>query len=403
MSDFLKMRKTELFVSGNQKIVLKGVNLGGWLMMEGYIMHAPNRAEQLFKKEFQKHLGATALLEFEHAFRENFIQEKDIAFVANYGFNCIRVPFNYRLIEKRPFKFDTQGVLYLDRLVSWAQKYKVWIILDLHAAPGAQNYDWHSDSLGKAELWTNQTNQKRTYAVWEFLADRYKENRWIAGYNVLNESVTEDTRMLNKFYKELIKKIRAIDKNHILFIEGNNWSTDLNCLDVFEDDNTALSIHVYRPSDFTFNFVPHLSYPLFYQNENWNKDSQKKFLEQYAQIAQKRGCHIFVGEFGVNYREGFYGEDKWVDDMAGCFEELGFSWAYWTYKAVKNGIFPDGIFSSSDNPPWVNRQGPKTGWETYHLHWPTKKQEMIHSWDTNRFSKNEKILSVLSHYAKKLL
>src|SRR3989338_2000457 len=361
MNNFLTMNKTGLFANGSKKTVLKGVNLGGWLMMEGYIMHAPNRAEQLFKKEFQKHLGAKALAEFEHAFRDNFIQEKDVAVIANYGFNCIRVPFNYRLIEKKPFKYDAQNAVYLDRLVSWAEKYKIWVILDLHAAPCAQNHDWHSDSLCSSGLWKNPGYQKRTFALWEFLSDRYKGKASVAGYDLLNEPVTNDAQTLNRFYKELIKKIRAIDKNHILFVEGVQWSTDVECLQPFNDANTALSVHIYRPIDFTCNFVPHLSYPLHYQGQNWDKNSQKKFLEQYAAIAQKRGCHIFVGEFGVNDRNGFYGEDQWANDVLDSFEEFGFSWTYWTYKAVKNNIYPDGIFSFIENPPWVNRPGPEMG------------------------------------------
>ena len=83
-----------------------------------------------------------------------------------------------------------------------------------------------------------------------------------------------------------------------------------------------------------------------------------------------------------------------------CFKEFGFHWTYWTYKAVKSGIFPDGLFSFIKNPPWVNRAGPLTGWDTYHLHWPQLKKDIVRSWRTDQFKINAPILKVLRTYPK---
>ncbi len=397
MKRFLKIKNSEVVDGNDQPVIFKGVNLGGWLMMEGYILYSLNVAEQVFKKKFEKELGDAALYAFEKSFRDNFIQERDIQQIAQLGFNCIRLPFNCRLIEKQPFQYDPQGLVYLDRVIAWGKKYKVWIILDLHAAIGAQNHDWHSDSLGKAELWTEKSYQERTFALWEFIADRYKEEEGIAGYDLLNESVLEDTKILNSFYKKLIKRIRRIDGNHILFIEGNTWATDLNCLELFEDDNLALSIHFYVPLEFTANLVPHLSYPFKSAKGHFTKENMKKIFVGYKKLAQKQARPIYVGEFGVNYRQGFYGEDQWLKDVLGCFKEFGFHWTYWTYKAVKNSIFPDGIFSYFPNPPWVNRQGPRLGWDNYIHTWPQYKKEMIHSWRTDSFTENTPIVQSLKN------
>lgn len=395
MKNFLRTKKTQIVDVHNKTIRLQGVNFGGWLMMEGYILHSLNRPEQEFKKEFAKSLGEAALRNFEKSFRDAFIQSGDVKEIARCGFNCIRVPFNYRLIEKKPYRYDAEGLAFLDKVVRWARQNHIWIILDLHAAPGAQNCDWHSDSLGRAELWTKKKYQDRTYKLWEFLANRYKDEEAIAGYDLLNEAVVNNTSALNSFYRQLIKRIRKIDKNHILFIEGNNWAMDLNCLEEFDDDNLALSIHTYQPLDFTFNFIQHLSYPLRSKSSKWNKATTKKLMTRYCDIARKRQRPIFVGEFGVNYRQGVYGEDKWLEDTLKCFGEFGFSWTYWTYKAVKNSIFPDGLFSYMGNPAWVNRQGPFMGWAAYSRCWPKKCNSMISSWRTNSFKKNEKVLKVL--------
>ncbi len=396
-NQFLRTQKTKILDFQNKPIVLKGVNLGGWLMMEGYILHSLNIPEQEFKKNFSRKLGKTALINFEKSFRSSFIQEKDIQNIARLGMNCIRVPFHYRLIESSPFRYSKQGVRYLDQIIELASKYKIFVILDLHAAPGCQNHDWHSDSFGKADLWKSKNFQERTFSLWEFLADRYKDCSFVAGYDVLNESVLGSDKMLNRFYKILIKRIREIDKNHILFIEGNKWATDIDCLDQFQDDNLALSIHYYQPIDFVFNFVPFLSYPSKCKNGVCNKSVIKKSIEYYAKIARKRSIPVFVGEFGVNYRENRYGEVNWLKDVLECFEQFDFHWTYWTYKAIKNASFPDGVFSYYNNVPWVNRQGVKTGWETYQDLWPKEKAKIIESWDTKNFRPNTKILSTFKN------
>jgi hypothetical protein len=312
----------------------------------------------------------------------------------------VRVPFNCRLIEKLPYRYDLQGVRYLDRVIRWAKKYGIWAVLDLHAAQGAQNCDWHGDSNGRADLWTKKANQDRALALWEFLADRYKDETSVAGYDLLNEAVMTDTKLLNRFYKKLIKRIRSVDRNHILFIEGNRWAQDLNCLDEYDDDNYALSIHNYEPIEFTFNFVPSLSYPLKSSHGKWDKNVMRKRLSRYKEILQKHGVPIFAGEFGVNARRGEYGEDRWLADILKCFNDFGFHWAYWTYKAIKNGVFPDGIYSYVQDPPWVHRVGPLTGWDTYKFHWPKQQKPMIQSWHTDQFQANGEIIKVLKNAAR---
>ena len=149
----------------NKTRPIRGVNLGGWLLMEGYILGSPNIVEQTFKKRFLKENGPGALKEFERLFRDNFIREEDFKNISRMGANAIRVPFNFRLLEKSPFRYSSQGFSYLDKTLKWAQKYKLGVILDLHAAPGAQNCDWHGDSTGRALLWEDKRFQERTYAL----------------------------------------------------------------------------------------------------------------------------------------------------------------------------------------------------------------------------------------------
>ena len=94
-----------------------------------------------------------------------------------------------------------------------------------------------------------------------------------------------------------------------------------------------------------------------------------------------------ITPYGASKRLG----EKWV-------QEFDFHWTYWTYKAIKNFSYPDGILSYRENPPWVNRGGPLMGWQTYPQQWKTAKRKMIRSWETKNFRENTKILKALQKY-----
>jgi len=120
-------------------------------------------------------------------------------------------------------------------------------------------------------------------------------------------------------------------------------------------------------------------------------------LLKYKKISQKRNVPIFCGEFGVNARRGDFGEDRWLKDVLECFNDFGFHWTYWTYKAVKNSAFPDGVYSYVNNPSWVNRSGPLAGWDTYKQCWPKQQKAMTRSWRTDQFRANAEILKILKN------
>lgn len=397
--NFLRVRDQSIVNELGQSVFLRGINVGGWLMKEGYILHAPNFAEQKMKKHFIKTLGLDAWQEFDQRFKENFILKEDFAQIKSLVLNCVRVPFHYKLIETSPYNYDSDGVKYLDRVLDWAEEFGLYVILDLHAAPGCQNHDWHSDSLGKADFWTKRSYQKRACQLWAFLAKRYAQRPCLAGYDLLNESVLDDDQKLNAYYHEAIAAIRRWDANHILFIEGNRWATDIHCLDVFDDSNYVLSIHTYEPLDMTFNFVPLMTYPFAEGSGRYDSKNLLFHMKGYFEVAQRHNVPLYVGEFGVNYRNGQAGELEWLEDNLRIFQDNGVHWTYWTYKAVKNFMFPDGLFSYFPNSPWVQRHGPLSGWDTYAQHWSSRKDEMVRSWETSSYECHTPLAEVLKKYA----
>lgn len=400
---FLKTRKTNIVDSSGKPVALKGVSLGGWLMMEGYMLCGRNIPERAFKESFEKALGKDALDDFTRSFRDTFIRESDIRTIKEWGANCIRVPFNYRLIEyeNRPFSLNEEGLGYLDRVVSWCEKAGIYCILDMHAAPGAQNPDWHSDCSLEPQFFQDPFNQDRFFRLWRFIADRYSETGAVAGYDVLNEPIVALTQdgLVKSIYEKVTKEIRDVDKKHIIFLEGTNWGAKIDFLGKPSDNNTAYSIHTYPPPEFTFNWEPDLTYPGKVYRINWKKETLELLAKPYWYFMGQNEVPIYVGEFGLNWRGGNFGELQWVKDMLYIFTKHQASWTYWTYKTVANSVFPDGIYRYLKNSPWINRKGPVSGWETFYALWPKERRNIINSWKTENFVLNTRLCSVLkSHF-----
>lgn len=400
---FLKVRNTDIVDDSGKPVMLKGVALGGWLMMEGYMYAGRSIAERTFKEELAKSAGREAVDEFTKAFRDTFIREYDIKLIKESGANCIRVPFNYRVVEfeDRPFSLNEDGLKYIDRVVEWCEKYGLYCILDMHAVPGAQNPDWHSDCVGAPEFFSDPFNQDRYLRLWHFLAGRYKNSSAVAGYDVLNEPIVGLTGegALKELYEKVTKEIRDVDRNHIIFLEGSEWASRISFLGKPKDKNTVYSVHAYVPTEFAFNWIPGLTYPGKVLGINWNKSMLEMLAKQYKNYATKHNVPLYVGEFGVNCRDGHYGEYDWVKDVLYIFEKNRFSWTYWTYKTVANYSLPDGLYRYIPNTPWVNRKGPVTGWETFYHLWNKEKHNIISSWKTEHFTRNDKLYHILkNHY-----
>jgi endoglucanase len=393
--DFLGIRNGKIVDRKDQPVSLRGVNLGGWLMMEGYILGGRHISEHIFKAEIAKASGKNSLEQFEKSFRGNFIQKEDFNHIHDLGATCIRLPFHYKIVKEKQWH-------YLDQALSWAKGNKIYVILDMHAAPGSQNADWHSDSKGEALLWRNKKYREQTYQLWSQIAQRYKNEPVIAAYDILNEAVGDDLPMIKETYVKITKAIRATGDQHIIFVEGHNWSQEFDFLGKPWDSQMGFSFHYYLPGDFTFNCVRNLRYPGKINGELWNRKKMESILRRYVKFQQKYRIPIYCGEFGVNSRcPDCAAELAWVRDVLEIFKKYGIHYTYWTYKAVAGGLFPDGIYQYLDNPSWINRWSKATGVETFAKEWPKRKKEMADSWQTKSYVKNQKLSRALKTYFKK--
>lgn len=245
----LKVKDGYIVNENNEQIVLKGVNLGNWLLWETWMGFVPEYTEdwayfdslQVLLDRF----GEEKTAEIVKTFEDNFITENDIAQIEKLGFNCVRVPFWYRNFMTEDLKWlaenhdDNKGFQKLDWLISICEKYGIYVMLDLHGAPGGQSKNHCTGKAGRNELYENEDMLNATIELWTTIANRYKDNKTVCAYDLLNEpqnnggydgdynwpSESEDAvSRTNKVYDALYKSIRAIDKNHIISFEGV-WST----------------------------------------------------------------------------------------------------------------------------------------------------------------------------------
>jgi aryl-phospho-beta-D-glucosidase BglC (GH1 family) len=368
--------------------------------MEGYILGGRNIAESEFKRSFLKIYGKRELGRFESLFRDNFITEEDFKNISSLGANTIRLPFNHKLIETKPFVYSKDWLAYLRKALTLAKKYNLGVILDLHAAPGAQNCDWHSDSDGTARFWQKEEFRKRTLKLWEFIVTQLKDEPALIAYDVINEPVLDEEQIeiLYDFYREAIKRIQVIDKTHTIFLEGNIWAQQIEFLKGLITENVSISIHTYQPINYTFNFRPFYSFGHQIEGEAWDKEKIKKYLEPYFIFSQKNNVRIYVGEFGINWRGGYFGELDWLNSMLNAFEEFNFDYTYWTYKAIAGYVFPDGIYQHIADNKYINRSGPVYGWENYLKYWGEGNQQIVDFWLTKNYTPNKEIISLLEKF-----
>src|SRR5215831_16179688 len=231
---FLHTDGRRIVARSGRPVVLRGVGLGGWMNMENFITGYP-ATETLQRAALRGVLGEEGYRRFFDRFLDVFFADADAAFIASLGLNHVRLPVNYRHFEDdmRPFELDEAGFLLLDRAIDRCARHGLYAIIDLHALPGAQNQRWHSDNpTHRALFWTHRHFQDRVVHLWEGLARRYRNNPWVAGYNPINEPGDASGEVIGPFYRRLHDAVRAVDPDHILFLEGNRYSVDF---DMFGD------------------------------------------------------------------------------------------------------------------------------------------------------------------------
>ena len=338
-------------VGADGPVILRGFGLGGWMNMENFITGYAG-AESQQRRALRRAMGDESYEAFFERFLEVFFTDDDAAYLASLGLNSVRIPFNYRHFEDdaAPFVIKPEGFRLLDRVVDACARHGIHTILDLHAVPGAQNQHWHSDNPTQwASFWTHRTFQDRVVHLWEAIADHYRDNPWVAGYNPVNEPGDTLGDTIGPFYRRLESAIRAVDPNHILFLDGNRYSTQ------FDQLGDPLPNSVYTAHDYALpGFVDGGPYPGVSRGQFVDRDQVEETFLARTSYMRETGTPIWVGEFGPVYT-GDPARDaqrsQLLQDQLEIYDRHDASWALWTYKDI--GL--QGVVTVDRSSPYLER------------------------------------------------
>ncbi|WP_188316227.1 glycosyl hydrolase family 18 protein [Chitinophaga agrisoli] len=347
----LRAEGTRVVNANNQEVILKGVGLGGWVLQEGYMINPGTGGTQGSFKRMLYNQGQTeAQVEaFYQGWRDNFVTKSDIDFIASKGFNVVRLPMHYELFlttAQRSVRnsairnqsnytnyvnslttwynsnqlfndANLEGFRVIDNLLSWAAANNIYVVLDLHAAPGSQGTDANiSDALVGNDLWNKQIYKDITVRLWERLAARYKNNDVVAFYDLINEpNNVPDNRWIHDLFERLINAVRAQGDNHMLMIEGNGWGNNYNWMEPFTFSNRGnLIYNAHRYGSTTSATAV-----------NTGDKNQIDLIGTMVNFRNTNNVPVWVGETGEN-------NNTWLSDNIRSMNSMGIGWCHWTYK-----------------------------------------------------------------------
>jgi endoglucanase len=336
----------------NQKgdpVCLRGFGLGGMLHMENFIDGYPAN-EETMREGLLQVLGQKKYdLFFDH-FLKSYFTEPDAEYIYSLGLNLVRIPINYHLFEDdmNPRVIKEDAFEHLDRVINLCAKYQIYTIIDLHALPGCQNQHWHSDNpTHVASFWIHKDFQDRALRLWEVIAERYKDQPWVAGYDLINEPADPTGEQVFPYYKRLRDAIRKVDPNHILFLEGNSYAVDF---DIFTEvwDNVVYTNHDYAVP----GFIRGGDYPGYTDNRYFDKDTLEQDFLNKSEFMFSHHVPLWVGEFGPVYT-GIPEKDEMryqiLKDQLAYYDKYKVSWCIWLYKDL--GL--QAILHQNENTPYM--------------------------------------------------
>jgi glucan 1,3-beta-glucosidase len=317
------------FVADGKPLILRGCNLGCWLLFEPWMQawHYPDQysVEQIFKKRF----GAAAEHHLMQVYRANFIRNRDFKLIRKFNFNVVRVPFNYQLLEhvKPPYAMRHHPFYWLDRAVALGAKNHIYVILDMHAAPGRQSIDGPTGRIKRDKLWTSRVDQQRTINLWRAIAAHFHGNPTVAGYDLLNEPYGNFHQNMAPKLLALMPKIyqavRAVDHRHIMFMP--------NLLSGSVRFWGRASSHGWTQVAYTSHFYPGLfGNPPGLATMAWFIDRRIPSMESFIQSAR---VPFYVGEFNVVLNQS--GGPAMMRKDYDTFAANGWAATMWSYKLIK--------------------------------------------------------------------
>ena len=310
---FVSVSGKNIIYPNGKPFILRGTNLGNWLVPEGYMFKFKDvNSPRMINEALGELIGQAAADSFWKVYTNNYITADDIHYLKSIGVNSIRVPFNYRLFMNEKYLGESNpnhGFELLDKLVNWCRKEQVYILLDMHCAPGGQTGDNIDDGVGYPFLFESEVDQQLTVSIWKRIAAHYSNEPIIIGYDLLNEPIATyfDADYFNPklegLYKRITAAIRQVDKNHLVFLGGSQWDSNFAPFGQPFDDKLVYTFHKY-----------------------WTPPTQE-VIQPYIDFSNKYNVPIYCGETGENTNE-------WIDSFRVSLEKANIGWHFWPYKKM---------------------------------------------------------------------
>ena len=312
--DFIHADGTHLVDGNGSRFAIKGINLGNWLVPEGYMFNFKRaRSPSEIGDVIEALIGPREAARFWSKFRDVYISEEDIRFIKAAGFNTVRVPLHWRLFvepgDSSADRFEGPGWRLLDRLVGWCRAAGLRVILDLHAAPGGQTGVNHDDGPGFPLVFYVPRYRQLTVALWRALAEHYRDDPTILGYDLLNEPISPYNDMdylnprLEPLYRDIVTAIRSVDNNHAVLLAGAQWSTSFAAFGRPFDANAIYTYHKF-----------------------WAKPTRDA-VQSYLDFSNRWKVPLLIGETGEY-------NDAWNKTFRELNERFGIGWCFWPYKSL---------------------------------------------------------------------
>ena len=310
---FIYTEGKNLLLPDGKPFIMRGTNLGNWLVPEGYMFKLKDvNSPRLINQAFSELIGPAATDSFWTTYLNSYITAADIRFMKSIGMNSIRVPFNYRLFTNEKYLGQTNanhGFELLDKLIAWCKKERLYILLDMHCAPGGQTGDNIDDGDGYPFLFESEKDQQLTVDIWKRIAARYRAESIIIGYDLLNEPIAHYFNAahvnpkLEGVYKRIAAAIRQVDKNHLLFLGGAQWDSNFAPFGPPFDKKLVYTFHKY-----------------------WTPPTQE-VIQPYIDFSNKYNIPVYCGETGEN-------TNGWIDSFRVTLENAKIGWHFWPYKKM---------------------------------------------------------------------
>ena len=298
------------------KLFIQGTNLGNWLNPEGYMFGlSKTNSAWMIDLMLREAIGPDETAAFWQQFKENYITEADIRFIASTGANTIRLPFNYKLFTDEDYmglaNNRGEGFRWIDKVVEWCRKTGLYLILDMHDCPGSQTGDNIDDGFGYPWLFESEKSQLLFCDIWQQIARRYRNETVILGYELMNEPIAhyfknkeELNQRLEPLYKRAVKAIRSVDRNHVVLLGGARWNSDF-----------------FMFSDWTFDNN------IMYTCHRYGGEATAKAINDYISFRDKTGLPMYMGEIGHN-------SNQWQSDFVKVMKDNNIGYTFWPYKKL---------------------------------------------------------------------